>query len=53
MRLRHARSLTEEEWIKVVKALRRGPTPEQVRAMERAKECTRHLGSPWSKEKDV
>ena len=43
MRLRHARPLTEEEWDKVVAALKRGPTPEQVRAMKRAKERTAHL----------
>ena len=43
MRMRHVRPLTEEEWNKVVAALRRGPTPEQVKAMEVAKERTRHL----------
>ena len=43
MRMRHVRPLTEDEWDKVVAALKRGPTPEQVKAMERAKECTRHL----------
>ena len=32
------RPLSEEEWNNLVAALRRGPTPEQVRAVERAKE---------------
>lgn len=27
-------------------ALKRGPTPEQVKAMERAMELTRHLAKP-------
>ena len=43
MRLRYARPLTEEEWNRVVAALKRGPTPEQVRVMKRARERTAHL----------
>lgn len=43
MRMRHVRSLTEEEWDTVTAALRRGPTPEQVEALRVAKERTGHL----------
>ena len=43
MRMRYVRSLTEAEWDKVVTALKRGPTPEQVEAMRVAKERTDHL----------
>ena len=43
MRMRYVRSLTEEEWDKVVAALERGPTPEQVEALRVAKERTDHL----------
>ena len=43
MRLRFARPLTEDEWNRVVAALKRGPSPEQVRAMKRARERTAHL----------
>ena len=37
------RPLTQEEWDNFVAALRRGPTPEQVRAVERAKEIARNI----------
>ena len=37
------RPLTPEEWDNFVAALRRGPTPEQVRAVERAKEIARNI----------
>ena len=40
--MRHERSLTEE-WDRVVAALKRGPTPEQVGALREAKERTGHL----------
>ena len=43
MRMRYPRSLTEEEWERVVAALKRGPTPEQVEAMRIARERTAHL----------
>ena len=43
MRMRYVRSLTEEEWDRVVTALERGPTPEQVEALRVAKERTAHL----------
>lgn len=35
MTLRYVRPLDEESWNKVVAALKRGPTPEQVKAKER------------------
>ena len=37
------RPLTQEEWDNFVAALRRGPTPKQVRAVERAKEIARNI----------
>ena len=37
------RPLTQEEWDNFVAALRRGPTPEQVRAVERALEIARNI----------
>ncbi len=37
------RPLSEEEWNNLVAALRRGPTPEQVRAVERAKEIAKTI----------
>ena len=46
MVLRHVRPLPPEAWEDFVAALERGPTPEQVRAMERAMELTRHMTEP-------
>lgn len=46
MVLRHVRPLPPEAWDDFVAALKRGPTPEQVRAMERAMELTRHMAKP-------
>lgn len=46
MVLRHVRPLSPEAWEDFVAALERGPTPEQVRAMERAMELTRHMAEP-------
>ena len=43
MRMRYVRSLTKEEWDKVVADLKRGPTPAQVEALRVAKERTAHL----------
>lgn len=46
MVVRHVRPLPPEVWDSFVAALRRGPTEEQVRAMERAMELTRHMAEP-------
>lgn len=43
MALRHVRPLPREAWDDFVAALKRGPTPEQVRVMERAEELTGHM----------
>ena len=43
MRMRYVKPLNEEAWNKVVAALERGPTPEQVEALRVAKERTAHL----------
>ena len=37
------RPLTPEEWDNFVETLRRGPTPRQVRAVERALEIARNI----------
>ena len=52
MRMRYVRSLTEEEWDRVVAALKRGPTPEQVEALRVAKERTAHLFPCRCKDRD-
>ena len=41
--MRYVGPLTEEQWNKVVAALERGPTPEQVEALREAKARTAHL----------
>lgn len=46
MVLRHVRPLPPEAWEDFVAALERGPTPEQVRAMERAMDITRYMAEP-------
>lgn len=43
MVLRYVRPLDEESWNRVVAALKRGPTPEQVKAKERLLEITQHV----------
>ena len=43
MRMRYVKPLDEEAWDKVVAALKRGPTPEQVEALRVARERTDHL----------
>ena len=52
MVLRHVRPLPPEAWEDFVAALERGPTPEQVRAMERAMELTRHMADPGDEDYD-
>ena len=37
------RSLPPEVWDEFVETLKRGPTPEQARAVKRAKELARHI----------
>ena len=39
----HVPPLSQEAWEDFVEALKRGPTPEQVRAMERAMDLTLHM----------
>ena len=46
MALRHVKPLPPEAWEDFMAALERGPTPEQVRAKERAIELTRHMFPP-------
>ena len=46
MVLRHVKPLPPEAWEDFMAALERGPTPEQVRAKERAIELTRHMFPP-------
>ena len=43
MRMRYVKPLNDEAWDRVVAALKRGPTPEQVEALRVAKERTDHL----------
>lgn len=46
MVLRYVRPLPPEAWEDFMAALKRGPTPEQVRIKERAIELTRHMFPP-------
>ena len=43
MVLRHVPPLSPEAWEDFMAALKRGPTPEQVRLMEEAKRLTGHM----------
>ena len=46
MVLRYVKPLPPEAWEDFMAALKRGPTPEQVRIKERAIELTRHMFPP-------
>lgn len=45
MTLRYVRPLDDESWNRVVAALKRGPTPDQVKAKERLLEIARQIRS--------
>lgn len=46
MALRHVSPLSHEDWVALLEDLRKGPSPEQARAVEDAIEKTKHLKVP-------
>ena len=46
MALRRASPLEHEDWVALVAELKKGPSPEQVRAVREALEKTKHLKIP-------
>ena len=46
MALRHVSPLNHEDWVAFLEALKKGPSPEQKRAIRAAMETAKHLKSP-------